>query len=199
MTLIVGITGGIGSGKSTVTNLLSKQGIAIVDTDILARNVVEIGSVGLQQVSEYFGKDCLKKDGTLNRAYLRELIFNDASAKKKLESILHPLIQTETLKQIEELKKLKPTHIIVAIPLLVETILKTFTRPGYLDEIWVVDCPVKQQIQRAMQRDGNNKILIEKIIAQQASREQRLQYADFVIDNSHGLEHLKTTLLNKIK
>lgn len=198
MTTVIGLTGGIGSGKSTVTNLLAQQGIPIIDTDIIARQVVEPGSDGLQQVVSHFGEACLNQDKTLNRAYLRELIFNDKSAKKTLESILHPLIKEETLKQIVKYRSNNPRFIVVAIPLLIESIEKHFTRPGYLDEVWVVDCSVEQQIERAMQRDGNNRDLIIKIIAQQASREQRLEHADFVIDNSKTIEHLTNQLRVKL-
>ncbi|WP_321326683.1 dephospho-CoA kinase [Thiomicrorhabdus sp.] len=198
MTTVIGLTGGIGSGKSTVTNLLAQQGIPIIDTDIIARQVVEPGSDGLQQVVSHFGEACLNQDKTLNRAYLRELIFNDKSAKKTLESILHPLIKEETLKQIAKYRSNNPRFIVVAIPLLIESIEKHFTRPGYLDEVWVVDCSVEQQIERAMQRDGNNRDLIIKIIAQQASREQRLEHADFVIDNSKTIEHLTNQLRVKL-
>lgn len=198
MTTVIGLTGGIGSGKSTVTNLLAQQGIPIIDTDIIARQVVEPGSDGLQQVVSHFGEACLNQDKTLNRAYLRELIFNDKSAKKTLESILHPLIKEETLKQIVKYRSNNPRFIVVAIPLLIESIEKHFTRPGYLDEVWVVDCSVEQQIERAMQRDGNNRDLIIKIIAQQASREQRLEHADFVIDNSKTIDHLTNQLRVKL-
>ena len=198
MTTVIGLTGGIGSGKSTVTNLLAQQGIPIIDTDIIARQVVEPGSDGLQQVVSHFGEACLNQDKTLNRAYLRELIFTDKSAKKTLESILHPLIKEETLKQIVKYRSNNPRFIVVAIPLLIESIEKHFTRPGYLDEVWVVDCSVEQQIERAMQRDGNNRDLIIKIIAQQASREQRLEHADFVIDNSKTIDHLTNQLRVKL-
>lgn len=198
MTTIIGLTGGIGSGKSTVTKLLTDHNIPIIDTDIIARQVVEPGSYGLQQVVDHFSEACLNQDNTLNRAYLREIIFNDSNAKQALESILHPLIQEETLKQISNYKINNPRFIVVAIPLLIESIQKDFTRPGYLDEIWVVDCTVEQQIERAMQRDGNSKELILKIIAQQASREQRLKHSDFVIENSKTVDHLNNQLLSKL-
>ena len=199
MTKVIGLTGGIGAGKSTVTALLEKHNIPIIDTDQLSREVVEPHTKGLKQVVAYFGEKCLNTDGTLNRALLRKIIFNEASAKQALESILHPLILEKTLQKITEYRKAKPSHIVVAIPLLIESIKKQTTRPGYIDEIWVVDCSIEQQIQRAVQRDGNDRALIEKIIAQQATRQERLQYADCIIDNSGSLETLEQSVLSKLE
>ncbi|MDX1351664.1 MAG: dephospho-CoA kinase [Thiomicrorhabdus sp.] len=198
MTKVIGLTGGIGAGKSTVTDFLAKQNIPVIDTDQIAREIVQPNSPALKQVVNYFGKHCLNPDGTLNRAKLREIIFNDAEAKQALEAILHPLIQKKALQKITQYKKTAPAFIIVAIPLLIETIKKQTTRPGYIDEIWVVDCPVEQQIKRAVQRDGSERTLIEKIIAQQASREERLQHADYIIDNTQSIEQLQKSLQQKL-
>lgn len=198
MTRIIGLTGGIGSGKSTVTNLLGNFDIPIIDTDIIAREVVKPGTDGLNKIIKLFGKSYLKEDGTLNRALLREKIFNDSDAKKTLELILHPLIQNQTLEALSEYKKHKPRYIFVAIPLLIESIDKNITRPGYLDEIWVVDCSVEQQIQRAVKRDGSDRNLIEKIIIQQATRQDRLKHADFVIENRGSVSELQAVLQNKL-
>jgi len=189
MTKVIGLTGGIGSGKSTVTNYLTQQQIPVIDMDIIARQLVEPGSDGLSKIVEYFGKDIIKSDGTLHRQQLREKVFNTPSDKQKLESILHPLIHAETLFKIEHLKKQNVHYIVVAIPLLVESILKG-TRPGYLEDIWVVDCPVETQINRASQRDESSMAQIQKIIEQQATREQRLHYADQVITNNGSVEQL---------
>lgn len=193
MTKVIGLTGGIGAGKSTVTDFLAKQNIPVIDTDQIARETVQPNSPVLKEVVNYFGKQCLNSDGTLNRAKLREIIFNDAAAKQALESILHPLIQKKTLQQITQYKKSAPAYIIVAIPLLIETIKKT-TRPGYIDEIWVVDCLEEQQIERASKRDKSNIDLIQKIIGQQATREDRLRYADQVINNNGALETLENQI-----
>ena len=198
MTKVIGLTGGIGSGKTTITTILEKQNIPIIDTDLISRDVVKPSTEGLKQVVNYFSQECLNSNGTLNRAWMRNTIFNDAKAKLALEAILHPLIKRQTLQEITKYKKTNPSHIIVAIPLLIETIKKQTTRPGYIDEIWVVDCSVEQQITRAMQRDGNDRTLIEKIIAQQATRQERLQYADYVIDNTQSVKELEQKLLNKL-
>lgn len=190
MTKVIGLTGGIGSGKTTVSDFLKKQHIPVIDTDIIARQVVEPNSVGLKKIVEKFGTAILNHDGSLNRTLLREKIFNDTQAKTALESILHPLIQIETRQQIQRYRKQVQPLIFVAIPLLIEGIHKTTTRPAYIDEIWVVDCPIEKQIERASKRDKINQDLIRKIINQQASREQRLAYADKVIENDGTLEQL---------
>jgi len=194
MTKVIALTGGIGSGKTTVSDILKKQHIPIIDTDIIARQVVEPGSFGLTQVVERFGSHYLNTDGSLNRTLLRRKIFNNAEAKKELERILHPLIQEETLKQLENYKQQLPPYIVIAIPLLIENIKNKTTRPGYIDEIWVVDCPEEQQIKRASKRDQSNRDLIKKIIAQQASRKERLSYADHVINNNGSLKALENQI-----
>jgi len=172
MTKVIALTGCIGSGKTTVSDSLKKQHIPIIDTDIIARQVVEPGSFGLTQVVERFGSHYLNTDGSLNRTLLRRKIFKNAEAKKELERILHPLIQEETLKQLENYKQQLPPYIVIAIPLLIENIKNKTTRPGYIDEfcLVVVDCAEEQQIKRASKRDQSNRDLITKIIAQQAIR-----------------------------
>ncbi len=193
---VIGLTGGIGSGKSTLSQLFADYNIPTIDTDLLARQAVTPGSIGLQQICNTFGKSILNEDGTLNRGLLRELIFNDPEAKKQLEAILHPLIQTETERQVTDLvwqsQNSNPIpFLLVAIPLLVEGIHKKGHKPEYIDEIWVIDTPQEQQIQRACQRDQSSAAQIEKIIALQASREQRLAVADRVINNDGNLDKLK--------
>lgn len=191
MTKVIALTGGIGSGKTTVSEILKKQHIPIIDTDVIARQVVEPGSLGLFKIKEWLGNDYLNADGTLNRQLLRNKIFNDTEAKQTLEKVLHPLIQKETLKQLEDYKQQTHPYIVIAIPLLIENIQKKATRPGYIDEIWVVDCTVEKQIERATKRDTSDRDLIKKIIAQQASREDRLNYADKVINNTGSLKALE--------
>ncbi|WP_029407992.1 dephospho-CoA kinase [Thiomicrorhabdus sp. Milos-T2] len=190
MTKVIGLTGGIGSGKSTVSQYLLQNNIPVIDTDIIARQIVEPNSTGLNQVIDLFGATFLNSDGSLNRPLLRNKIFNDPQAKSALESLLHPLIQAETLKQIQYFKKQQQPYIFIAIPLLVEGILKKGTRPGYIDEIWVVDCPVEKQLQQASQRDNSDVNQIQKIINQQASRQQRLVHADKVISNTSSIQEL---------
>lgn len=184
MTKIVGLTGGIGSGKSSVTALLTEFAIPIIDTDILARQLVEPGSAALQEITDLFGANFIQKDGQLNRALLRKHVFNDAEKKQQLENILHPKIQAATQEKITFYQQQNPKLIVIAIPLLVEGIIKNGEKPHYIDIIWVVDCSEQQQLERASQRDNNNPALIQKIIDQQVKRNTRLEYADQIIDNS---------------
>ncbi|MBN2646151.1 MAG: dephospho-CoA kinase [Thiotrichales bacterium] len=194
---IIGLTGGIGSGKSTFCALMAERGIETVDTDQIAREVVAPGTMGLQQVLAEFGQAMQNSDGSLNRAALREDIFTnpaDEVPRKKLEGILHPLIQAETQRQIwayQQDATYQAPYLLVAIPLLVEGILKTGQKPSYLDEIWVLDCDEATQIARARQRDGVTQQQIEAIIASQATRAQRRTWADWVIHNDADLTNLK--------
>lgn len=195
--LVIGLTGGIGSGKSTLSRLLKKNyRIPTIDSDIIARELVTPNSTALNAIVQQFGKAILNNDNTLNRGTLREIIFNNTSAKQQLEAILHPLIQSEIQTQISQLKQISPPPpiILVAIPLLAESIQKTEKKPNYLDQIWVIDTSVQQQLKQACQRDQNTPEQIQKIIDQQASRSERLAIADVVIHNDGDINHLKKQL-----
>ena len=177
--LRIGLTGGIASGKSVVADMFSARGIPVIDTDVIARDVVQPGEPGLQAVIGEFGGEFLKADGTLNRALLRKRIFADPDAKSRLEEILHPLIRAATLAQAENAGG---PYQVFAVPLLVETNFADF-----VDRVLVVDCPVDLQRERLLARDGESQKTIEKILSAQASREQRLSVADDVIVNDGSL------------
>lgn len=198
--IIIGLTGGIGSGKSTVSRLLAQDNIPTIDTDLIAREVVKPNSIGLTKIIKHFGQSILQTNGTLDRAKLRDIIFNNAQDKKALEAILHPLIQAEVQQRIANIKqnteKPAPAFILVAIPLLAESIKKTGRIPDYIHEIWVVDTSVEQQLQQACQRDQYTPDQIQKIIDQQATREERLAIAHVVIHNNGDLSKLKKQLTN---
>ena len=179
---VVGLTGGIGSGKSAATALFEKHKIDIIDADQVARDVVEIGSEGLAKIAEHFGNDILLESGALNRAALREQVFNNESEKKWLNSLLHPLIRQQMLSLIAVSNS---PYCILSVPLLVENKLTVMC-----DKVVVVDCPEAMQLSRAMQRDGSTEQTIKNIVASQADRDKRLAAADFVLDNSSSLAHL---------
>ncbi len=180
--LIIGLTGGIGSGKSTVCNGFAALGAPIIDADLVAREVVMPGTSGLTQVIHQFGKEMLAQDGTLDRDKLREQVFSDASSRKKLEAILHPMIREE---MDQRLSRLDAPYVILAIPLLLEG-----GRREGIDRVLVVDADESQQIARACQRDHQSKAQIQAVIAAQCSRKDRLSAADDVIYNTGDLEQL---------
>ena len=182
MTFIVGLTGGIGSGKTAVSDRFEKLGIRVVDADLCSRVVVEPGRPALAKIAEHFGADILQADGTLNRAALRLKIFADADEKKWLESLLHPLIAEETFHQLAAADS---AYVILASPLLIES-----QQNLICDRVLVVDVPKEIQLQRTMQRDNNDAETVKSIMANQASREQRLGKADDVIENTQGLDFL---------
>ena len=179
---VLGVTGGIGSGKTAVTNAFAELGITIVDADIAARTVVAKGSYGLQEIQAHFGEDILLKDGNLNRAKLREIIFSDLNEKKWLENLTHPLIREEIQ---QGLANSKSPYTILVSPLLVESGQKSF-----VNRVLVVDVPVELQIERTSQRDNNTPEQVQAIINAQADREARLSYANDVIINDQDLAHL---------
>lgn len=180
--LKVGLTGGIGCGKSTVCALFADLGIPIIDADIVARQLVEPGQAALQKIVENFGDSLLLEDGRLNRSALRQRIFGSPVEKQQLESILHPLIYAEIEAQID---RLESDYCVLAIPLLLETQHKY-----QVDRILVVDCSTDRQIQRVITRDNVDENQVAAIIASQASRQQRLAAADDVIDNSGAVQQL---------
>lgn len=172
---VVGLTGGIGCGKTTVTALFAKLGIQHVDADIVAREVVMPGTPCLQAITQYFGDDILLSGGELDRAKLRQHIFTDAASKTWLEQLLHPAIRQQILSQIQALTS--PYALLVA-PLLLENKLNR-----YVQRVLVIDLPESMQLQRAMARDNADEQQIKAIMAAQLSRSERLKQADDIITN----------------
>lgn len=181
--LVIGLTGGIGSGKTTVSDLFSALGVPIIDTDVIARELVEPGQPALTDITTAFGKDLLNSDGRLNRRKLGDITFNKPVARKQLEKILHPRIRQRVS---ERLKQLQAPYAIVVIPLLIET-----GDRSYIDRILVVDCERQNQLSRVAQRDQRSKQQINQILQAQVSRQQRLQAADDVLDNNADQDTLK--------
>lgn len=180
--LVIGLTGGIGSGKSTVADLFAQHGIAIIDTDQIARDVVEPDSPALQKLTQHFGQVILNNDGSLNRSELRDIVFANPDERKWLEQTLHPLIRIEMQKQIQQAK---PPYCVAVIPLLVENLPNKS-----IDRILVIDSTKEQQIARTKARDKLNDAQIENILHSQATREERLKVADDIIYNDKDLVHL---------
>ena len=179
---VVGITGGIGSGKTAATDAFAALGITIVDADIASRKVVEPGSAALRQIAEHFGAQILQSDGSLDRAALRHIIFANATEKNWLEQLLHPLIAIEIQHQLQAATS---PYVVFVSPLLIES-----KQNDFCDRVLVIDAPEEIQLQRTMQRDNNNAEQVQRIIASQASRKYRLQYTDDVIENTGSLEYL---------
>lgn len=177
--LRVGLTGGIASGKSSVAEMFAELGAAIIDTDLIARDVVQPGMPALDRIRRQFGATVLHEDGSLNRAAMRQLVFSDDAKRRELEGILHPLIQQETLRQSEA--SAHPYQIIV-VPLLTRSPLVHF-----VDRILVVDCDEETQVSRLIARDRESGQQARRILAAQASREDRLAIADDVIRNDQDL------------
>jgi dephospho-CoA kinase len=177
--LRVGLTGGIGSGKSTVAGMLSCYGAKIIDADAISRSLTEVGGVAVPSIAKAFGSLFINDDGAMDRDKMRELIYGDAHARQVLEGIIHPLVGAEIQRQtafaLENLFKV----VIFDIPLLVESPVWR----GRVDHVVVIDSPNELQIERVMARSGLTRQEVEKIIASQANRQRRLSAADTVICN----------------
>lgn len=182
MSLVVGVTGGIGSGKSAVTQRLEALGITVVDADVVARLVVEPGRPALAEIARHFGDEILLGDGTLDRAALRKRVFADEGERRWLEQLTHPLIGKEILEQINASTS---PYTILSSPLLLDT-----NQNALADCVVVVDVPEAMQLQRTMARDSNDEAQVRRIMAAQMARDDRLEKADYVIDNSGELEDL---------
>ncbi|MGB5625721.1 MAG: dephospho-CoA kinase [Woeseiaceae bacterium] len=176
----VALTGGIASGKSTVADMFADLGVAIIDTDVIAREVVQPGQPALDEIRERFGNEVIDSAGQLDRRALRKLVFSDENARLDLEAILHPRIGAETRRQADTAPG--PYQIIV-VPLLVGSPLLRF-----VDRVMVVDCDEELQVRRVMARDAESAEQARRILAAQASRAARLAIADDIIDNDHGFD-----------
>ncbi|KJG57757.1 dephospho-CoA kinase [Photobacterium kishitanii] len=184
MAVVIGLTGGIGSGKTTVANLFSDYGIDLIDADIIAREVVAIGSIGLARITEKFGDSILLMDGNLDRSQLRAAIFSDPHLKNWLNQLLHPLIREKMLADID---RARSPYCLLIVPLMVENNLQTMT-----DRLLVVDVDQQTQIMRTQQRDNVSLEQIKSILSAQASRQQRLDAADDIICNNGDNQALLT-------
>ncbi len=178
-TLRIGLTGGIGSGKSTVASIFSKCGAIVIDADAISRQVTAPGGMAIKPVAEEFGDHMIRPDGAMDRELMRQLVFDDQSARMRLEAIIHPLVRQETVRQYEDAASAGSPCVIFDLPLLVES----GRRRQQLDRVVVVDCSEATQIRRVIARSGLNAETVEKIIKEQASRGQRLSAADVSIYN----------------
>ena len=181
-TLVVGLTGGIGSGKTTVANGFSALGVPVIDTDVLARELVEPGQPALDEIISTFGTEVTTADGRLDRNYMRQLIFTDPARKTQLEAILHPKIRQRIRTLLADIRS---AYCIVVIPLLFET-----RQTDLVDRILVVDSPEKEQLTRVAARDSLSDNAIMAIINSQANRNTRLTAADDIIVNDRGMSEL---------
>lgn len=180
--LKIGLTGGIGCGKTTVCRLFADLGVPVVDADLIARRLVEPGEPALQAIVQAFGADMLKTDGSLDRPKLREAIFADPEQKRRLDAIMHPRVYARIAADVAALQA---HYCLIAVPLLLES-----KNPYVVDRILVVDCPQPVQIERVVTRDKLSAEQAQAIVASQMPRPERLARADDVIDNSAGPELL---------
>lgn len=189
---LIGLTGGIGSGKTAVSDLLGELGAGIIDTDLISHQITAPGGKAIPLISKAFGADFIDSQGALNRPKMRTLVFGDPSARQVLEQITHPLIQEETAQQAFQLAKSGVPYLVFVVPLLIES--------GFwiklIDYLVVVDCPEETQIQRVMHRNNMTRSEVENILKAQTSRDARLAAAIAVIENQGSLDELKPKVLN---
>ncbi|WP_193483865.1 dephospho-CoA kinase [Nitrincola tibetensis] len=187
MNWVVGLTGGIGSGKTAAADYLETLGVSVIDADKVARLVVAPGSFALAQIAAHFGENSVDKDGHLNRRYLRSVIFDHPQEKDWLEALLHPLIRSQILTDLQAPSS--SPYVVLVSPLLLETDQWTL-----VDKVVVIDVPEALQLERSSSRDQATIESIQKIMEQQLSRTDRLSRADFVIDNRQTLTELHQQL-----
>ena len=188
--LKVGLTGGIGSGKTAASDYFASLGVPVIDTDIIARTLVQPDSPALQRILDEFGKHLLNEKGQLDRAKLAQYIFNDATKRRRLEAILHPLITQQMQQQLAALTATEqPSYVIIVIPLLLETGMQTL-----VDRILVIDADENTRIKRVQDRDQRSQQDIKAIIQNQINRESRLQQADDILNNNGNLQDLYTRI-----
>ncbi|MDO5692239.1 MAG: dephospho-CoA kinase [Pseudomonadota bacterium] len=182
--LLIGLTGGIGSGKSTVSRMLAERGAAVIDADAISRATTAPGGSAIPAIAKTFGPALIGDDGALDRAAMRELVFCDASARQHLEAIIHPLVGQETDRQAEQALAAGHPMLVFDVPLLVESGPRW---RGRVDRVWVVDCDPETQIERVITRNQLPREQVEQILAAQSPRAQRLAAADTALFNGAGI------------
>ncbi len=185
--MIIGLTGGIGSGKSVVGNFFTELGIDVIDADLISRNILDTNKKARKLFVKSFGNEFIDKKGNVNREQLRTTIFDDKEKKMSLESIIHPLVREEIINFTEQSKSI---YKIVMVPLIYET-----QSSNFYEKIIVIDCDEQEQIERASKRDGKSKENILSIIKTQASRNERNSIADFIILNDSSIEDLRLKVI----
>ena len=185
---VIGLTGGIGSGKTTVSDLLEELGIDVVDADVVSRQLTAVNGGAVPEIIKHFGAEAASPDGSMNRKFIRELVFSDPSAKTALENILHPLIRKECQRQLDASRS---PYTILSVPLLIES---PFWRSS-IDRLLVVEAPEALRIERVVQRSHLTPEAVKRIISTQATTAQRLNAADDVIENVGTFEMLKSSVL----
>ena len=189
--LFVGLTGGIGSGKTAISDQLAQLGAGVVDTDLIAHLITAPNGTAIPFIQKQFGSEFIDSNGALDRAKMRSLVFADPQTRKALEAITHPLIREETISQAKALMEINVPYLVFVIPLLIES----GNWLPLLDYLIVVDCPEEAQIERVMHRSKLSRSEIERIIQAQASRQERMTHADMVIENQGGLDGLQAEVL----
>ena len=187
----VGLTGGIGSGKTAVSDLLAQLGAGVVDTDLIAHQITAPHGTAIPFIQKQFGAEFIDSSGALDRAKMRKLVFADPDARKALEAITHPLIRKETIRQAKQLIEDKVPYLVFVVPLLIES----GNWLTLLDYLVVVDCPEEVQIERVMHRSKLPRNEVERILKAQASRQERITHADMVIENQGSLDSLQAEVL----
>lgn len=187
----VGLTGGIGSGKTAVSHQLAQLGAGVVDTDLIAHQITTSNGVAIPFIQKQFGAEFIDSSGALDRAMMRKLVFADLDARKALESITHPLIRQETIRQAKQLIGDKAPYLVFVVPLLIES----GNWLSLLDYLVVVDCSEELQIERVMHRSNLPRNEVERILKAQASRQERISHADMVIENQGSLDSLQAEVL----
>ena len=189
---LIGLTGGIGSGTTAVSDLLGELGAGVIDTDLISHQITAPGGKAIPLIAKAFGADFIDPQGALIRYKMRLLVFEDPSARKVLEQITHPLIQEETSKQAFELAQSGVPYLVFVVPLLIES--GSWTK--LIDYLVVVDCPEETQIERVMHRNNMTRSDVENVLKAQTSRNARLAAANAVIENQGSLDELKSEVLN---
>ena len=188
---LIGLTGGIGSGKTAVSDLLGKLGAGVIDTDLISHQITAPGGKAIPLITKEFGADFIDPQGALDRPKMRALVFADSNARQALEKITHPLIQQETAKQAFGLAKSGAPYLVFVVPLLIES----GSWVNLIDYLIVVDCPEETQIQRVMHRSNMTRLDVENILKAQTNRKVRLAAANAVIENQGSLDELKSEVL----